>query len=271
MRQAHAFAKINLALVVGPLRGDGKHEVVTILQRIDLYDDIALEKSDALVVEGFAGDTIVQGALESLARGAGVEPRWRVRIEKRIPVAAGLGGGSADAAAALLLANALVPRPLPHDRLHAIAAELGADVPFFLHEGPQLGTGDGTELVSVKLPDDFHVVVVVPHGVTKASTAAVYDAFDARAGGAGFDERSAAVRQALASLGGARDLAHLPANDLASSPLAQQLSSLGAFRADVTGAGPAVYGLFESPEEAQRASEALATAGRTLVSRPVAR
>jgi 4-diphosphocytidyl-2-C-methyl-D-erythritol kinase len=271
MRQARAYAKINLALVVGPLRDDGLHEVVTVLQRIDLHDGIALAPVDELTVEGFAGDTIVRKALQELARAADVEPRWRVRIEKRIPVAAGLGGGSADAAAALVLANALVPRPLPRDRLHEIAAGLGADVPFFLREGPQLGTGDGTELVSVALPDDFHIAVVVPHGATKGSTAAVYDAFDARGGAAGFDERAAVVRRALASIGAARDLAALPANDLASSPLAQELSSLGAFRADVSGAGPAVYGLFERRGEAERAAEALAAAGRTLVSRPVAR
>jgi 4-diphosphocytidyl-2-C-methyl-D-erythritol kinase len=271
MRQARAYAKINLALVVGPLRGDGKHEVVTVLQRIDLHDDIALEPADELVVDGFADDTIVQEALEALARAADVRPRWRVHIEKRIPVAAGLGGGSADAAAALLLANTLAPQPLSPERLHVIAAEVGADVPFSLREGPQLGTGDGTELSSVALPDDFDVVVVVPHGVTKASTAAVYGAFDARGGAAGFDERSAAVRDVLASIGATRDLAALPANDLGSSPLAQQLSSLGAFRADVSGAGPAVYGLFEQRGEAQRAAEALATTGHTLVARPVAR
>jgi len=123
----------------------------------------------------------------------------------------------------------------------------------------------------VVLPGDYHVVVVLPHGVTKASTAAVYDAFDARGGAAGFEERAAAVRSALASIDAVRDLAALPANDLSSSPLAQQLSSLGALRADVSGAGPAVYGLFEQREEAQRAAEVLAAAGRTLVSRLVAR
>ena len=106
MSRGRAFAKINLALVVGPRRADGKHEVVTVLQRIDLHDEIEVEPADALVVDGFADDTIVREALLALADVAGVAPRWRVRIEKRIPVAAGLGGGSSDAATALQLANA---------------------------------------------------------------------------------------------------------------------------------------------------------------------
>lgn len=271
MTQARAFAKINLALVVGPARADGKHEVVTVLQRIDLHDDVALEPADELAVQGFEGDTMVRGALVALAGAARVEPRWRARIEKRIPVAAGLGGGSSDAGAALELANGLLPRPLPGDRLHELAAALGADVPFFLHEGAQLGAGDGTELSPVRLPDEYHVVLVVPDGASKSSTAAVYGSFDARAGAIGFDGRAAMLREALGAIESARDLAALPPNDLASSPVARQLTSLGAFRADVSGAGPAVYGLFEDPDAAYRAAEALAGAGRTIVSRPVAR
>ncbi len=98
MSRAPAPAKVNLALVVGPLRDDGKHEVLTVLQRIDLVDRIELREAPDLRVDGFADDTLVETALRRLARTAGVEPRWRVRIEKRIPVAAGLGGGSSDAA-----------------------------------------------------------------------------------------------------------------------------------------------------------------------------
>ena len=122
MSRAPAPAKINLALVVGPLRDDGKHEVLTVLQRIDLVDRIELEEAPELSVEGFAGDTLVRDALRELARSAGVEPRWRVRIEKQIPVAAGLGGGSSDAATALRLANETLPEPLPADELVRIAA-----------------------------------------------------------------------------------------------------------------------------------------------------
>ena len=89
MNRAPAAAKINLALVVGPPRDDGKHEVLTVLQRIDLVYRIELEEAPELRVDGFAGDTLVGAALRELAQRVGSETRWRVRIEKRIPVAAG--------------------------------------------------------------------------------------------------------------------------------------------------------------------------------------
>jgi len=266
---APAFAKINLGLVVGPLRDDGKHEIVTVLQRIDLHDDITLEPATELAVEGYAADTIVRGALESLAESASVEPHWRVRIDKRIPVAAGLGGGSADAAVALLLANAQLAQPFEPTALHRIAAGIGADVPFFLRESACLATGDGTELAPVTLPADYHVVLVVPHGEVKESTGVVYAAFDARDGVSGFAERAASLRAAVTSVETARDLARIPPNDLASSPVAQELEAAGAFRTDLSGAGPAVYGLFERAGAATRAAESLARAGRTYVTRPL--
>jgi 4-diphosphocytidyl-2-C-methyl-D-erythritol kinase len=171
MRRVPAPAKINLALVVGPPRPNGKHEVATVLQRVDLGDRVQLETSaDGLEVTGFAGDTLVRGALEALAREAGVEPRWRATITKRIPVAAGLGGGSSDAAAALRLASETLDEPVGAQRLHALAAQLGADVPFFLNPGPQLAEGDGTQLQPLDLPQDFFVVLVLPHGARKPST-----------------------------------------------------------------------------------------------------
>ena len=113
MTRASATAKVNLALVVGPARADGKHEVVTVLQRLALADRVELTPGDGLTVEGFAEDTLVRAALTSLALEAGVRPRWRARISKHIPVASGLGGGSSDAATALLLANATLDEPLP--------------------------------------------------------------------------------------------------------------------------------------------------------------
>lgn len=269
MTQARAFAKINLGLVVGELRDDGKHEIVTVLQRIDLHDDITLEPAAELTVDGFVEDTIVRGAMEALAAFAGVEPRWRIRIDKRVPVAAGLGGGSADAAAALLLANAELPHAIPPNALHRVAAQAGADVPFFLRDAACLAAGDGTELATISLPEGYHVVLVVPHNEVKESTGAVYAAFDARGGGSGFAERAATLRAALVRIESAPELANIPPNDLAASPITQELEAAGAFRADVTGAGPTVYGLFERADDATRAAEKVARAGRTYVARPV--
>jgi len=268
VRRAAAPAKLNLALVVGPTRDDGKHEVATVLQRIDLGDRVAIAPATALAVDGFAGDTIVRSALELLAAAARVEPRWQVTITKRIPVAAGLGGGSSDAATALRLANATLPRPLPAGDLHALAAEVGADVPFFLADGPQLGRGDGSELTPLDLPQDFWVVLVLPAGTQKESTAAVYRRFDERDGAAGWHERLRALETTLASVRRPRDLAALPPNDLAGSPVAAELREHGAFRADVSGAGPAVYGLFHHRRGADAARRALAARGTTWLTVP---
>ena len=268
MRRAPACAKLNLALVVGPPRGDGRHEVVTVLQRLDLVDRISITPHPDLSVRGFAEDTLVRRALEWLAQAADTAPRWEVRIAKRIPVAAGLGGGSSDAATALRLANETLERPLPAAELRALGASLGADVPFFLESGPQLGVGDGTSLTRLALPQDYWVVLLLPNGARKSSTAAVYEAFDARGGEEGFAERRERLVEALAQIVRAPELSLLPPNDLASSPLAAELLRLGAFRADVTGAGPVVYGLFSHRARAVAAAGRLRSRGRTWVTIP---
>jgi 4-diphosphocytidyl-2-C-methyl-D-erythritol kinase len=268
MKRAPATAKLNLALVVGRARDDGKHEVATVYQRLDLADRVALSPAPRLRVSGFEQDTLVRRALERVAEAAGVEPRWEARLTKRIPLAAGLGGGSSDAATALRLANETLDSPLPAPQLARLAGELGADVPFFLTQGPQLGEGDGTDLTPFDLPQDYWVVLVLPHGATKSSSAAVYADFEDRDGGKGFRNRRAALKRALKEVSRAADLARLPPNDLASSPLAERLLERGAFRADVTGAGPVVYGLFQHREAARAARSALDAHGRTWLTVP---
>jgi len=259
-----APAKINLALVVGPPREDGKHEVVTVLQRLDLCDRIHVEPANETTVAGFRDDTIVRRTLELLAAPHG----WLVRIEKAVPVAAGLGGGSSDAAAALRLANAQLVEPLQPRALHDLAASAGADVPFFLVDGPQLATGDGTVLEPVDLPQDFVVLLALPHGAAKESTGSVYERFDEREGPIGFEQRVSALRDALARVRRPRDLAALPPNDLASAPLARDLRDAGAFRADVSGAGPTVYALFNDAAAARRAARSLRGRARTWITLP---
>ena len=268
MNRRPAPAKINLALVVGPPREDGKHDVTTVYQRVALADRVALRPSPALRVTGFDGDTLVRDALAGLARAVGAEPRWAAQIQKRVPVAAGLGGGSSDAATALRLANETLDEPLATPQLERIAAGLGADVPFFLHNGPQLGTGDGSELEPLDLPQDYWIVLLLPRGAAKQSTADVYRAFDEREGPLGYEERRRRLLDALAAVRRPRDLAALPPNDLASSPLAQELRRLGAFRADVSGAGPALYGLFLHRAPAEAAVRALRSRGRLWLTVP---
>ena len=268
MTVALAPAKLNLALVVGPLQKNGKHELATVFQRIALADRIELEPAPALEIAGFGGDTIVRSSLEALAKRARVDPCWRVSIEKKVPVAAGLGGGSSDAASALRLANAMLETPLSSAELIELARPLGADIPFFLLQGPQFGAGDGSELRSLSLPQDFSVLLVLPVGVVKSSTGEVYRAFDERRGELGFAERRAALLAAIESPRRATDLALLPANDLAFSSLGASLLELGAFRADVSGAGPAVYALFERREIAERAAEAMAGQGEVWLTEP---
>ena len=268
MTRAPAPAKINLALVVGPRRGDGKHELTTIYQRIDLFDRVSVEPSSRLRVRGFGDDTLVARALAALADAAGVEPRWQATIRKRVPVASGLGGGSSDAATALRLANATLDVPLSRERVHELARDVGADVPFFLCHGPQLGTEDGTQLTEVDLPQDYWIVLLLPARVRKASTAAVYRLFDERDGASGYDDRRGALLELVPELRRSRDFARLPPNDVARSPLEDELRSLGAVHAAVSGAGPAVYGVFVQRAAARRARWRLCTRGRTWLTVP---
>jgi 4-diphosphocytidyl-2-C-methyl-D-erythritol kinase len=240
------------------------HELTTVYQRVALSDHLVLDRASELRVEGFDGDTLVRRALERAADGTS----FAARIKKRIPVAAGLGGGSSDAATALRLANALRSAPLDDAAMHAAACELGADVPFFLVDGPQLGTGDGTKLEPLELPQDYWVLLVLPKGAAKASTRDVYATFDERTGEDGYDERRAALLETLERVRRPRDLAQLPRNDLASSPLADELLQLGAFRADVTGAGPTVYGLFLHGAHARDAQKRISPKGRTWLTTP---
>jgi 4-diphosphocytidyl-2-C-methyl-D-erythritol kinase len=268
-----AAAKINLSLIVGPRRDDGLHEIVTVMQRVDLCDTVTLEPAPATVVDGFRKDTLVRAALAKLASAAGHDRGWHVKLEKRIPLASGLGGGSADAAAALLLANRTLDAPLGNSALTELAAEVGADVPFFLTPGPKLAEGAGERLRRLELPQDYWIALALPRFARKKSTADVYRRFDILDGGGSFEKKRAALLDALRAVRRPRDFAAFPANDLATatggSPLIAELLDQGAFRADVSGAGPAVYGLFHHRADAERALRGLRRRARVWAAAPV--
>ena len=261
MKSLDAPAKINLALVVGPVRPDGNTRSRPCSSGSTSADRISLGRGSTLAIDGFPEDTLVRNALLALAKLRPSSQTGRARIEKRIPVAAGLGGGSSDAAAALRLANDSLSSPLPAERLHELAAEHGADVPFFLTGGTLLGTGDGTELVPAPAAHRLRGPPTAP-----PERSEIVDGGHLRR----VHGRTRLRRAARSADRGreARDLAALPPNDLASSPLAQELRAAGAFRADVSGAGPTVYGLFADEEQAAAARELFADRCTTWLTAP---
>ena len=167
-----APAKINLCLFLGPTRADGRHQLVTLFDSLTLYDEleIAEGESDQVICDGVDGPNLVAGALSALRAAGWDAPALMVRIRKRIPIGAGMGGGSADAAALLRLAPRLAP--VADETLTEIAVGLGADVPGQLRPGPSLATGAG-EIVKPLAPLPPYGVLVLPQPFP-LSTADVY-------------------------------------------------------------------------------------------------
>ena len=270
-----APAKLNLCLYVGRRRDDGLHELCSLVQSLTLADTLSITESDddSVVCPGIDGVNLASRALDGLrARGWRRSP-VRVEIEKRIPVAAGLGGGSADAAAVLRLARGEV------GGLAELAAELGADVPSQLDPGLALMRGAGERIEPLPAPARYGVVLI-PSGVGLA-TGEVYAEAD-RLGlgreGSELDGIAERLRAAAGSGGSPLFHAELLANDLQHAALslrpeiAEALDALeeaGAARALVTGSGPTAFGLFPDPAAAERAAAALPPGGAdALVAAP---
>lgn len=176
-----AYAKINLSLEVIGRRDDGYHDIATILQTISLADTLTIETADALTVSCDAPDlsgerNLVWTAAVALAERAGITPGARIHIAKRIPVAAGLGGGSADAAAALRGLNRLWGLNLSPADLASVAAGLGSDVPFLLTGGIALATGRGDQLTPLPEWLSYDLMLVVPGTSIPQKTPTLYAA-----------------------------------------------------------------------------------------------
>jgi 4-diphosphocytidyl-2-C-methyl-D-erythritol kinase len=179
--ELQAHAKINLTLEVLGKRTDGYHEIASIIQTIGLYDTLTLEPADELTLEcatpGLsADDNLVLKAATMLREAAGVSQGATIMLQKSIPVSAGLGGGSSDAAAALIGLNRLWETALSDDALHGIAARLGSDVPFFLRGGTAMAHGRGELIRSLPPADIPWVVVLSPDIPMPDKTAALYAA-----------------------------------------------------------------------------------------------
>ncbi|HWO16022.1 MAG TPA: hypothetical protein VNM89_04855 [Solirubrobacterales bacterium] len=266
----HAPAKINLCLYLGPRREDGLHELCSLFEPVAFADPIEISEAerDEVVCPGVEGENLAARALAALRERGWNAPPLRVEIEKRIPVAAGLGGGSADAAAVLRLARDPTAWPdgeLPD--LHEIAAGLGADVPSQLNPSLALvqGIGEQIELLPDPAP---HAVVLLPGG-GGLSTAEVFAEADRLGLGresADLDLRAASLHAAAGSGASPLDYADLLTNDL--EPAARSLrpdigDALDALRdagapfAFLTGSGPTAVGLFGATASAKSAAAQL--------------
>ena len=253
-----APAKINLCLYLGPTRDDGRHELVTLFDAISLFDDLEVSTSDRdeVVCEGVTGPNLVADALSALREDGWEAPPVRVTITKRIPVAAGMAGGSADAAALLRLAPRLGATG-GTSRLR-IAGRLGADVPSQLVPGPWIGVGAGNRLSpSPEVPPYGALVLPQPFGL---STPDVYREADRLDLPRSADE----LRSLRARLAGSFSR-ELIVNDLepAALSLAPRLGETlgavaraGADDAIVCGSGPTLIGLFWGDDGASRARAA---------------
>jgi 4-diphosphocytidyl-2-C-methyl-D-erythritol kinase len=260
-----APAKLNLCLYLGGVREGGLHELRSLFCSLLLSDRITVTEAggeaDEVICPGVEGPNLVAVALEAMRARGWREPPLRVEIEKRIPVAAGLGGGSADAAAVLRLARGEL------EGIRAVAASVGADVPSQLQPRPCIVSGAGEVVEPIPPPGD-HGVVLVPQsmGLTTAEVYAEADRLGLARGEAEIEVIRRKLRDAVAD--GASPLTypeHL-VNDLEPAAISlrpeierplEALREAGAAHAMVTGSGPTAFGLFANFEEAAAAAEQL--------------
>jgi 4-diphosphocytidyl-2-C-methyl-D-erythritol kinase len=258
-----APAKLNLCLFLGRRRGDGLHELCSLFEPLALADALTLSEGDRdeVVCPGVDGENLAARALAALRERGWDRAPLRIEIEKRIPVAAGLGGGSADAAAVLRLAEGAI------GDLDGLAAELGADVPSQLVPALALVRGAGERIERLPAPPP-HAVVLLPAG-GGLSTAAVFAEADRL--GLGRDEGemerlAAELRNAAGAGASPLSYSHLLANDLEAAARSLRpdigtaldaLREAGAPLALLTGSGPTAFGLFENLAAATSAAAEL--------------
>lgn len=277
-------AKVNLQLAVGPLREDGYHDLVNVFHAVSLYDEVTAAEPNApgdsddpikVRVRGVGaaeiptddGNLAVRAA-RALARSAGRSYRADLVIDKTIPVAGGMAGGSADAAGALVACNELWGLGLPVEDLMEIAADIGSDVPFALLGGTAVGTGRGERLTPLETTGVFHWVFALADG--GLSTPAVYGECDRLRAAAGHGApQPVASEPLLAALreGDAEGLGRALHNDLQPAALSLRPSlartlragrELGSLGAIVSGSGPTCAFLARSQEHAADLAVALA-------------
>jgi 4-diphosphocytidyl-2-C-methyl-D-erythritol kinase len=265
-----APAKVNLVLQVGDVREDGLHELCSLFASLDLADELTIEPrgdKDQVVCAGVRGPNLATRAIEELRAALdGDLPPLAVTIDKRIPVAAGLGGGSADAAAVLRAGNRIAGEPLDADALRAIGARIGADVPSQIDPGHALVTGAGERVEPLGLPPMALVLVPQDEGLSTADVYRAADEIGSTRARLDPDGLRAVARAPLAELATALENDLEPAALHLRPELARHLEALrqsGALAAGITGSGPTPFGVFADGASARHGAAALSS--RSLV------
>lgn len=255
MTRFRAYAKINLDLRVLGKRTDGYHELRTIFQTISLADEIGLafeaaSETSVVIEENIAiEDNLISRAARLFLGETGVTGTVRCELRKHVPMGAGLGGGSSDAAAVLRAMPALTGMAMAPGKLHALAAQLGSDVPFFLYGGTAVGVGRGDEIFPLPPAPELYGLLVTPD--IHVSTVEAYRALSARLDPA----EAASKREQFAELVWSMDLRQAK-NDFEAAVfelhpelarIRETLARAGAIVARMTGSGSAIFGLFEEP------------------------
>ncbi|HEY7253378.1 MAG TPA: 4-(cytidine 5'-diphospho)-2-C-methyl-D-erythritol kinase [Methylomirabilota bacterium] len=266
-----ASAKVNLALEVLGKRADGYHEIATVLQAVDLFDRIVVETADTLSLHTDDPDlptdegNLVMRAARLLQKAAGIETGARIRLQKRIPVAAGLGGGSSDAAATLSGLSRLWKLRWPTARLQELAVELGMDVPFFLGAGRAVARGRGEQLAPLPRGGGYALVLVNPR--VPLSTREVYGRVPTgwRAEPVGTDRVIEALRTRNVSRVAAALTNNLEGLVEPMLPVIGRMKvallAAGALGAIMSGSGPTVFGMARSLDHARQIRSRVSRAG----------
>ena len=258
-----APAKLNLCLYVGPRRDDGLHEIRSLFEPLELADELRISEAaeDEVICEGIDGPDLTATALAALRQHGWRGPPLRIEVTKRVPVAAGLGGGSADAAAVLRLARGEI------EGLRSVAAGIGADVPSQLQPRPCLVAGAGEVIEPAPTPGDHGVVLISqPDGLSTAEVYAEADRLGIARGDSELEAIRRRLRDAVDEGGSPLSYREHLVNDLQPAAISlrpqiedalRALGEAGAAHAMVTGSGPTAFGLYESVEAAGRAADGL--------------
>jgi len=272
-------AKVNLHLEVLGKRPDGYHEIQTLLHRVDICDEVEIRLGGRGVRLATEGEAVPGGmgnlasrAAQALSQAAGVRAGLQLRLKKRIPVAAGLGGGSSNAATVLMGLNELLQTGWKEERLMSLGSQIGADVPFFIFQKPALARGVGERLTAVELPEPlWFLMLIPPFGIPTAWAYETYDRMEKK------KSESLQIKNLYPTLA---DLMPVLKNDLESVALSKypqiahvkkELLAHGAEGALMSGSGPVIFGLFPAKKAAEQTEKVivLPEGWRTIITRGI--